>query len=1300
MNNNKTIDGIKRLKEPFIDGNINSLSHSDIGTSSQPFKAIYSDTVVSESINISSANVVNVNTTDSNVINLNSTDANILNGTIQNLNVNTGTISNLIVNATTVSNLIANSGTITNLSANLSNIVEPLYYSQGNLDIKCDGLTITLNDQNELTQSKTSFVAPKFRFNTTPPTLRSDPILTGSYSQLFSLSTGIDVPSLTSMAELLGVDQDTLSRTTFLGLNVDEGQFQFELLPPFHAYTGPFQQIARSTKLRLKNNTAFEGGVLFFDDNHNLVNTSALLCDFASNTVTIGNVNILNADANSIDVTTIIGDECSFTNMTAVNLLTTTLSAGSIDCRNNPLTGAPGEAIIDYVEGDNLYYTNMTAANLLTTTLSAGSIDCRNNPLTGTPGEAIIDYVEGDNLYYTNISSSNLVVGSLSCDEFYHSDNFYYDNSLEKLLVNKIDVETTVVIGGKLSCGEFYKSDKFYYQNVDERLHANRIRLIDGAGEIGTISDVLCMQSLREWNRLYGMTMSSLKVTNISMDNAVVTELTAPYIEGDNLWFDNATIGNLTVGNVSANTINANTINIANLTVPNFKATNICSSTLIGLNNLTVSNLVSDLISTSNLVGLGSLTLNSLKVTDMSAASIKAIAAEGTNLKYTNSTLGNIADLDDLIYNHMDKEKGLKLYKEGGKVKLGLDLNAKINGGLQIETSVLGNDKYISLDNQAYNDLSELSRYMTLTVGVPAAIEAAASTVYFPIGLTMVFPDYIVNNINLRQRDICIQGNMAAIAGLSLTTAVDRANIDTLRAIVDGADPACDVVAVDSNKLMMNNSRTIQINNITNDNISAGGIIINTNFAHSSGSIVNESKLVSGVGKFGTSSNHPFVITSNNGDRMYFNTTGAIGVGTTSPSVLFDVNGTAKFVNALSTNTTTTNLSSDSGTINNLHVPNFSASNLRNTNGVFTNLCVGNIASPLTIGNLVAPNFSASNLRNTNGVFTNVTLSNLVGISASSIAITHSTFVNTVVTNLSVGTLSGFNLSNISSSNLVATNISSTSTRFTDSVSTNISSSNAVITNLSVGTLSGFSLSAISSSNLAVTNLTSENAIINNLTIGSFWTYTSNGNIDFNTNHSYSGDTVMANIGTDEYGVGEISTGSLQCNFIKVDGFNCLYAFTSDEGYFNRIEAGYGQFRSAQYNSIVSPTIGSSVAILDHLAIRSLTGTTTESARITMSSQDDVYESLLLDSQGSFQIRTQTEYPIEFFTNNTHRMTLTSAGNLNIGSTGSQLLVGNIGSTNTSSANSIITNISATILLQLIYLQPIQGLQIYRLQIL
>jgi hypothetical protein len=289
---------------------------------------------------------------------------------------------------------------------------------------------------------------------------------------------------------------------------------------------------------------------------------------------------------------------------------------------------------------------------------------------------------------------------------------------------------------------------------------------------------------------------------------------------------------------------------------------------------------------------------------------------------------------------------------------------------------------------------------------------------------------------------------------------------------------------------------------------------------------------------------------------------------------------------------------------------------------------VGNIASPLTIGNLVAPNFSASNLRNTNGVFTNVTLSNLVGISASSIAITNSTFVNTV------------------------------------------------ITNLSVGTLSGFSLSAISSSNLAVTNLTSENAIINNLTIGSFWTYTSNGNIEFNTNHSYAGDTVMANIGTDEYGVGEISTGSLQCNFIKVDGFNCLYSFTSDEGYFNKIEAGYGQFRSPQYNSIVSPTIGSTVAIIDHLAIRSFTGPTTESARITMSSQDDVYESLLLDSQGSFQIRTQTEYPIEFYTNNTHRMTLTSSGNLNIGSTGSQLLVSNIDSTNISATNAYISNLA------------------------
>jgi hypothetical protein len=104
-------------------------------------------------------------------------------------------------------------------------------------------------------------------------------------------------------------------------------------------------------------------------------------------------------------------------------------------------------------------------------------------------------------------------------------------------------------------------------------------------------------------------------------------------------------------------------------------------------------------------------------------------------------------------------------------------------------------------------------------------------------------------------------------------------------------------------------------------------------FQHETGTTIIGSKIASnGSARFGTLTDNPFLITTNDLNRMYFTTTGEIGVGTTAPIAAFNVNTVNANFGLAHTRGATT-LASSIGDVGNVNFGTYSNHDLR----LFTN---------------------------------------------------------------------------------------------------------------------------------------------------------------------------------------------------------------------------------------------------------------------------------------------------------------------------------------------------------------------------
>jgi hypothetical protein len=115
-----------------------------------------------------------------------------------------------------------------------------------------------------------------------------------------------------------------------------------------------------------------------------------------------------------------------------------------------------------------------------------------------------------------------------------------------------------------------------------------------------------------------------------------------------------------------------------------------------------------------------------------------------------------------------------------------------------------------------------------------------------------------------------------------------------------------------------------------------------------------------GVGITGTSTNHPFIIQSNNAERVRVTAAGLVGIGTASPGYAFDVQGQGQFVASPAGGFGTANIIATAGTGNALialHTAGSAAPMLRNERGLGEQIdCVN--STQTSFGNFRAAAFS------------------------------------------------------------------------------------------------------------------------------------------------------------------------------------------------------------------------------------------------------------------------------------------------------------------------------------------------------
>jgi hypothetical protein len=330
------------------------------------------------SSNINSSNLVVSNITSSNLITSNLNTSNLTSSNIFNsfniysyaLDSVYNTLENIVSTNLTTSSLQSTNSSIGTLRFN--NLNQPLYFNtNSNLDVKYDGATIKLNNQNELSVRASDFM------------IGIDPMNVVSISEYASLF-GV---SLNDLAFLFGIDTDLISNYTVVSLSYEDQHFE------------EYGTLNSRLALKLPSNKQVCFVDTDFSGTKSIRGMSGFLADFGSNRITISNLRTL-------DLT---GDDANINYITCANIRATSdnnqipkLTGTHLIYTNSTLTNIKGtNADLSFSTIDNLRTTNITSTSIKTT-----NIDITN---------ATIDNLRTTNITSTSLQTTNLEVSSFTC---------------------------------------------------------------------------------------------------------------------------------------------------------------------------------------------------------------------------------------------------------------------------------------------------------------------------------------------------------------------------------------------------------------------------------------------------------------------------------------------------------------------------------------------------------------------------------------------------------------------------------------------------------------------------------------------------------------------------------------------------------------------------------------------------------------------------------------------------------------------------------------------------------------------
>ncbi|NDA63710.1 MAG: hypothetical protein EBX50_17010, partial [Chitinophagia bacterium] len=506
-----------------------------------------------------------------------------------------------------------------------------------------------------------------------------------------------------------------------------------------------------------------------------------------------------------------------------------------------------------------------------------------------------------------------------------------------------------------------------------------------------------------------GRITTSLTTGALFSTNQTTTNIVATNISGGTLVATASTIPNIVHTNISAGTFVGTTLSTANVyaslgTVSNFVGTNISAGTLVGT-TLSTANVYASLGTVSNFVG-----------TTLSSSNLVATTSTIPNIVSTNMTVNSI------------------IVTSGG---LGVGTTAPSNAfvvGSATQNMTLSMSsnfgEYSSIEAFDSNNPSQ-KRSLALnafggSVGIGTTAPANTLDVIGTGRITTSLTTGALFSTNQTTTNIV---GTAISTGTLVSTSISTSNLSILNDINMGS-----ATVTGNNVVSINQPNTYALRLGSNNQFRPNIVISSQDRLLDTGRVAI---------RFSSFTSYEYVDGTNATFVLTINSSGSVGIGTSTPSNTLDVSGTCRITTSLTTG------------------------ELFSTNQTTTNI----VATNLSVGTLVGTTLSTANIYASLG-----TVSNFVGttLSASTLVATSSTIPNIVHTTLSAGTLVGTTLStaNVYASLGTVSNFVGTTLSAGTLVGTTLSTANVYA---SLGTVSNFVSTSLSSSNLVAATSTITN---------------------------------------------------------------------------------------------------------------------------------------------------------------------------------------------------------------------------------
>jgi len=644
----------------------------------------------------------------------------------------------------------------------------------------------------------------------------------------------------------------------------------------------------------------------------------------SSISVGIGTTNptfTLDVDGDSRISGKLITDSIFSTNATLTNLISSNIFSNSLinssGITTSTLFVSNGITASNINFTGNIYQNGVIYSGSQWTSVSNGNISYTNgNVGINTTAPTYTLDVNGDSrvlgrLYTDSISTSNLITTNMTTSNLISTLG-----TISNLVTTNIS--STNFIGSSISSTNII-SDTGTFNNLTS-INISSTNLLGSSAIINNMTNINTSSG--------SFSGTNLSIGNIYGNIGTITRMSSSFLDSNmasinNLVSTNSTFGvisvslgnftNISSSNISVSNIYSSNISVSNISVSNIYSSNISSSNIYS-SDISSSNIYSSNISSSNIyssnISSGTLFSDSFNNTTSSIS----------NLISTAITTSNIISTGQIILDSSDTNKSLLLKSNYNSIEIAIAANiGAYSNNANLGDSIIrtsGGNLILQTNNSNANLIITSSGDVIIT-GTTNSVTISSGNLY-SVNAT-------ISNI------FHTNTSSATYSGTSLSTSNIFSNIGTVSNFV-GSVISTGTLSGTTVSVGNINSLYSTISNLLSSNLNVTNTTLNNLIINSFANISGNSNTIANI----------------------FTTGGNIGIGTSSPTKFFQVNGESFFNGDVSIG----NLFANNMTIANLITNNINLGISNQYSGSFA--AANNIITP---NNVTTFSFSNSNIR-------------------------------------------------------------------------------------------------------------------------------------------------------------------------------------------------------------------------------------------------------------------------------------------------------------------------------------------------